>query len=453
MLTSLALSPLLQISCSRSVEPPAAVLTETTPDPTGTTPAGPPETDWERDVLHTQLELDLLSHLATARITFEGSTSSSSTSLDVYDLDIIDVTGPDGPLSHLRRSDHLDLELPSGSDPVTVDIRYNFDNQISFVGWMPELGVSYLFPDHCGHLFPCRPDPSEGSTFSMSLRGVGDQIAIYPEEIPAEAPSYMLAMAVGDYEQIKLGTTTAGTSVNAWHLPGSRTRMLAGASHMVEIFDFYEQTYGPYLFGDEVGTVEAPWGGNYGGAEHHPYWHVSDTALSEPGNHAKEAAHGWFGNGVRLGCWEDLVLSDGVASYLAAHAVEELGLYDPWPLYGDWIADICSDPDSNTVAMPSGCSGAVNPDAPLWSAVPHVKGTCFLEDVGDLIGIEQLDQTLAAFYEEYRGRPAQVDHLLLVLKDLNRDHTDALDLLIEEWLTTEACPTDAMERCSGHAGP
>jgi aminopeptidase N len=31
-----------------------------------------------------------------------------------------------------------------------------------------------------------------------------------------------------------------------------------------------------------------------------------------------EAAHGWFGDGVRLRCWEDFVLSEGTASHLDA---------------------------------------------------------------------------------------------------------------------------------------
>ena len=39
---------------------------------------------------------------------------------------------------------------------------------------------------------------------------------------------------------------------------------------------------------------------------------------------AHEAAHGWFGNGVRLRCWEDFVLSEGTASYLAARVLEEV---------------------------------------------------------------------------------------------------------------------------------
>jgi aminopeptidase N len=49
--------------------------------------------------------------------------------------------------------------------------------------------------------------------------------------------------------------------------------------------------------------------------EHHPYWHVSGAQRNLLVN-AHEAAHGWFGDGVRPRCWEDEVVSEGVADYL-----------------------------------------------------------------------------------------------------------------------------------------
>nr|MBA3820833.1 hypothetical protein [Deltaproteobacteria bacterium] len=42
------------------------------------------------------------------------------------------------------------------------------------------------------------------------------------------------------------------------------------------------------------------------------------------GKRAHEAAHGWFGDGVRLRCWEDFVLSEGTVSNLAARALAQV---------------------------------------------------------------------------------------------------------------------------------
>src|SRR5256885_5389893 len=53
----------------------------------------------------------------------------------------------------------------------------------------------------------------------------------------------------------------------------------------------------PILFGDSAGPVEVVWSFGTGGMEHHPYWHISDTAFSDESVHAHEAAHGWFGDG------------------------------------------------------------------------------------------------------------------------------------------------------------
>src|SRR5439155_6115404 len=135
--------------------------------------------------------------------------------------------------------------------------------------------------------------------------------------IPADAPSYMLAWAVGDYTKVDLGTTSAGRKVSVSYLPGGKAAALAGTKHLPQYFDWLERTYGGYLFGNEVGSVSAAWGaGAFGGMEHHPFWHISNGSLGDAETHAHEAAHGWFGDGVRIACWEDLTLSEGTVSYL-----------------------------------------------------------------------------------------------------------------------------------------
>src|SRR5262249_46092060 len=99
--------------------------------------------------------------------------------------------------------------------------------------------------------------------------------------------------------------------------------VVAATAHLVEIVDWYEKTLGPYMFGDELAAVGVEWPPTaYGGMEHHPYFHVADRSIRKEVVHANEAAHGWFGNGVALKCWEDFVRSEGTVSYLAARATE-----------------------------------------------------------------------------------------------------------------------------------
>src|SRR5262249_26011690 len=124
------------------------------------------------------------------------------------------------------------------------------------------------------------------------------------------------------YSMLDLGVTAAGTHIVAYHLPGGETSAKQGTASLRDIFAWYERQYGPYPFGSRAGSVSVHWRvGAYGGMGHHPPWHISESAMGDPWVHAHEAAHGWFGDGVRIACWEDFVLSEGTVSYLEARSV------------------------------------------------------------------------------------------------------------------------------------
>jgi len=220
------------------------------------------------------------------------------------------------------------------------------------------------------------------------------------------------------------------------------------------VFDFYEKTYGQYSFGNTVGTVSADWGGgDYGGMEHHPFWHVSSGSIYSEEVNAHEAAHGWFGNGVRIACWEDFVLSEGTVTYMAAHALSQFGV-DIWPDYECGLKSVCEGND-NTVALPGTCNRIDILNDPLWSLVPYMKGAYFFKEVGEVIGVDKLDEALSEFYKTHAlpgganfGQATSMTKLI----DLIKTKTDAagataVDQLTTEWLGTLACPVDTTSFC------
>src|SRR3569623_496646 len=153
--------------------------------------------------------------------------------------------------------------------------------------------------------------------------------------------------------------TTAGTKVSVFWLPNGKTAALAGTKHLVQAFDWYEQHIGPYAFGHDVASVSVVWGeGMYGGMEHHPYWHVATDAMNDEETHVPEAAHGWFGDGIRLRCWEDFVLTEGTVSYLAAHVLGEVGgpalEAAQWKEYQSELDDAIA--EGGAPAWPTGCN-------------------------------------------------------------------------------------------------
>ena len=398
--------------------------------------------DWERDILSYDLNIDLADKTGQAIITVAGA-PSTGLSLAIGTLSIRRVSDASGDLMYSLSGDELQVGVPPEGDTRSVTVDYNFEAHSDFDGWIEDKEVSFLWPAFCGNLYPCNPNPAEGATISMTVTGA-TQTAIYPELIPADAPAYMPAIAVGDYIEKTLGTTTAGTAVSVWYEGPQEADAIAGTLHLVEVFEFLETTYGAYSFGNKVGTVSADWGGgDFGGMEHHPLWHVSTGSLSDEETNAHEAAHGWYGNGVRIACWEDFVLSEGVVTYMAARALAESGV-DLWPGYDCELKSVCQG-SSNTTALLESCGVIDLISHPLWSTAPYQKGAQFLREVAALLGEDTVDQSLAEFYQAHVGKAARMRDLIELLK--SKGQSSAIEALAVSWLETEACPASVAALC------
>ncbi|NVB77009.1 MAG: peptidase M1, partial [Kofleriaceae bacterium] len=294
-------------------------------------------------------------------------------------------------------------------------VEYSFTQHDNADGLLPG-GSTVLWPYFCGNLFPCHSQPSDGTQFTLSLDGVpASKQAIYPESIDADSPPYMLAWAVGAYTKNPLGTTTAGTTVSTYWLPGGQTAALAGTKHLALAFDWFEQTLGPYAFGHDVASVSVVWGeGMYGGMEHHPYWHVAKDAMSDEVTHVHEAAHGWFGDGVRLKCWEDFVLSEGTVSYLAARALGKVAGSQAearvWAEYQDELDAAIA--EGGAPAWPTGCNQIDILRDKLFTNLPYMQGAFFYKDVAAKVGADKLDEILGAFYKAHKTKPASMQEMI-----------------------------------------
>ncbi|HEU5058200.1 MAG TPA: M1 family aminopeptidase [Kofleriaceae bacterium] len=420
--------------------------------PDASVPFEPPDAseDWTRDLVSTALEIDLAGKTGRATIAIAASESTGA-SFEIGDLEVSAVTDDQGRALDFAAADgQLDVGVPATGETGIVVIDYAFKDHEGFDGWMPGQGVTFLWPYFCGNLYPCKSDPADGQTFEMSVTGAEGDV-VYPDSIPAEAPTYMPAIAVADFTEIDLGTSSGGTRLSVWHLPGAEQEEFAaqGTEHLLDVFSFFEDTYGPYPFGGKAGTVSADWGGgDYGGMEHHPYWHVSSGSLYSEEVNAHEAAHGWFGNGVRIACWEDFVLSEGLATYMAARALGESGV-NLWPSYECDLKRFTCREEYNTIALPDTCNQIDILNDPLWSLVPYMKGAFFLRAVANRIGAEELDQSLAAFYQANVGKAAKMDALIARIQEDHPEDAEAIGLLADRWLRQLRCPVRLANLCTG----
>ena len=399
----------------------------------------------DRDILSTALDVALDSMTATATISLAGSDSAAA-SFEAQGLVITAVRDAAGePLLYEidPPTGRLDVGVSPSEDPVTVEVDYAYAVQDSFNGALAG-GSTLIWPYHCGNLFPCRSTPADGLRFEMNVHSdpLGRSI-IYPETIGAEVPSYVAAWAVGDYAQLPVGQTTAGTELLLWFSPGSDADAAQGAAHLLAAFEYFEAVLGPYAFGERSGGVSVDWGpGAIGGMEHHPYWHVGADALGRADVHVHEAAHGWFGDGVRIACWEDFVLSEGTVSYLTARAFEAVATQPEidslWLNYNVRLNDALATQDVK-IAWPDSCGQTDIIEDGYFSSIPYMKGAFFFKALENRVGVDPLLSALSTFYNERVGTAARMQELLDTIAMVTGYDPSAC---AQAWLRQEAVPSD-----------
>ena len=220
--------------------------------------------------------------------------------------------------------------------------------------------------------------------------------------------------------------------------PGPRSFQGFSTANCTPAFDWLEKTIGPYRFGTKVGSVSVKWGpGAYGGMEHHPLWHVSSGSLASEVTNVHEAAHGWFGDGIRIECWEDFVLSEGTVSYLAARALEVVAPSvgaQAWTEYESELSGI----NGTSPVWPQSCGAIDVLDDNLYTNAPYMRGAMFYRAIAQKVGADLVDQALAAFYAAHGGKTGRMTDMLETIKTVTGyDPTACADA----WLKSTTIPT------------
>lgn len=415
----------------------------------GCAPA-PAEIPADQDIHAIDVALDVAELEGTATLRATPSTAEGGLSLDVRGL-TIDEVRLDGFVATPSVDDGR-LFVTAGGPEVEVAVDYHFQARgpESFDGWMPDLGVSFQWPSHCGNLFPCDPSPAEGAVYGWEISGTAGELdVIAPTSTHGAVPAYAAGFAVGLYEEIDLGSTPAGTRVEVRHFPGSADAALSGTEHLLAAMAFFEDTYGPYAFGPRFMSVEVDWGADsYGGMEHHPFVHVARFDFGSTEAQVHEAAHGWFGDGVRIRCWEDYVVSEGTTTWATARALDAVAGLDLWPYYTEgFLEPICDGLDSNAVSMPGTCTMTEPDYDQLGGLAAYMKGACFYAEVAQEIGAEALDAVLASVYRQAVGQAIGMVDVLDAIHEVHPAHRARVEDLANDWLRQLACPTDAVQRC------
>ena len=385
-----------------------------------------------RGISDTKLGFDVTAQSGTATITFEPSTDPGAT-LEVGDLAIDSVSVP---FQANATAKTIDLGLAASDAPTSVEFAFHYKFHTGFAG-ASAFGYTFLWPYFCGNLFPCHSQPRDGMAVTLALTGVpAGKTAVYPTAI-TEAPSYQLAWSIDTYTELPLGTTTAGTQVSVWYTGTQLATAQKGTANLVAAFDWLEKTIGPYRFGTKVGSVSVKWGtGAYGGMEHHPMWHVGAASLGDQVTNVHEASHGWFGDGIRIGCWEDFVLSEGTVTYLAGRALDVVAPTVGMTAWQGYASELTAIPATDPV-WPQSCNTVDVLKDNLFTNAPYIRGAFFYRGVALKVGAAMLDKALHQFYMDHSGKTGRMSEMLDTIKTVTGYDATACAAM---WLTSTTKP-------------
>ena len=158
-------------------------------------------------------------------------------------------------------------------------------------------------------------------------------------------PSYLLFLAVGDFERItqNVDGVELGVVVRRGQTERARYALQAGAESLRYFTEYFGIRY-PLPKLDMIGVPGAGGFGameNWGAILYFDQYLLTDPNSSEAERRtvfefvAHEVAHQWFGNLVTMMWWDDLWLNEGFASWMAAKAAHALH-----PTWEPWVAQL-----------------------------------------------------------------------------------------------------------------
>ncbi|XP_068172783.1 aminopeptidase RNPEPL1 isoform X2 [Antennarius striatus] len=362
----------------------------------------------------------------------------------------------------------LNISLPPASRPgqlIQITVRYSTTDGPA-IWWLdPDLTCGQKRPlvftqghSVCNRsFFPCFDTPAVKSTYSATVRvpdGVTvlmsasrslfsqqDRVFQFSMEMPV--PSYLVALVAGELQHVDLGPRS-----RVWAEPCLLPCAVKKLGGSVERWlGVAEELFGPYLWG-RCDMVFLPPSFPIVAMENPCLTFIIASILESSEflliDVIHEIAHGWFGNAVTNASWEEMWLSEGLATYAQRRITTEAygdaftcletavrldALHRQLRLLGD---------NSPVSKLQVKCEPGVNPSC-LMNLFTYEKGFCFVSYLSDLCGdVRRFDCFLRGYISEFKfssvGGQDLIDYFLGFFPEL-KDVPQRKGLEFERWLS------------------
>lgn len=306
----------------------------------------------------------------------------------------------------------------------------------------PPLYLTHFEPLGARRFFPCHDDPSDKATFDVTVEtdaklqviASGRRVEDVAQAGGAKhrvryamgrpLPTYLLGLAVGAFDQDSLDDGGVPLDVHLLRgRPGAATYALQTTREAMMGFQRYLDT--PYPF-DRYGQLEAPLFPS-AALENAALSFISRPRLTLPAPEAQlgriavsttvahQLAHQWFGGMVTMRWWDDVWVSEALASHLATRFVRDR--------FGADIADlqVLAELQEGYFRTDAGPRSHPVQNRELLSledafdAITYSKGAQVVRMVEELLGEERMSAGLSLFLREFAYRNGSGADLLTAL--------------------------------------
>jgi aminopeptidase N len=278
--------------------------------------------------------------------------------LDAAGPQIESVVGPDGTLDFAQTAEELSIELPeaqAAGRPFSVTVAFqstvgelgNFGDRAGlFIGMSGEGIWAVNEPDGTSTWLPVNDHPTDKATWTFEVTVPAGLTAIangafegaleddgrstWTWEQGEPMATYLVMLAIGEYELSDGGTSTTGVELDHVVPRGKASDLDRYRPVVDRQLAYFADLFGPYPF-DRYGVAlldSVP--GLAMETQGLPLFSSGDLDGSlgdyQQALLAHELAHQWFGNAVSPAQWDDIWLNEGYATYCQWLWLEEIGV-------------------------------------------------------------------------------------------------------------------------------